>query len=273
MAGIADLIAEQAGAPAAAEPELGKPEAAPVEAKAEQLGVEDDGKPQPIPYGRFAEVNVKRKAAEERASKLDTELKTARERVEAFERVYGKFEKPHEQMQQDADFANAVWELREDPDVAKALAKINQHYHGAKKVTERAEKPAESTPAVDPRVEQLVAERVKDRAQSLLSEAKVRPELHGAILDYVTRNNPNPTREAVLTLMQEYVNSQGWTKQFLRGSDPTKRSVALPNPGGLNAGAPKDKAPASTEKPKNLSGLQEQNRNKLRELMQQRGLA
>ena len=278
MAGIAELIA-------AKEPELGSdapaetPAATPkVAAKAEELGVEadDDGKPRAIPYGRFTEVNVKRKDAEARAAKLEQELAAAKkgdERTAAFDKLYGAFQQPLEQMREDAEFAQAVWQLRENPTVKQALAIIQQHHQGATKaMNERTEK-TEPAPASDPRIEQLVQERVRDRAETLLNEAKVRAELHGPILAHVMANNPNPTRENVLTLMQEYVNSQCWTREFLRGSGKPKASP-LPNPSGLNAGTPKAKdAPAQPAKPKTLSGHEAENRSKFREALAARGVS
>jgi hypothetical protein len=143
-----------------------------------------------------------------------------------------------------------------------------------KAVTERTETPAEKpTPASDPRVEVLYQERVRDTARSVLSDAKVREQLHGPILDYVLKQNPNPSREAVLTTVREYVNAQGWTAQFLRGDGSKPKPAIVPNPGGLNAGTQSAKTPAQAEKPKTLEGLESQRRNRLKEMMQQKGLA
>ncbi len=276
MPGIADLIASKGAEPAAEGPELGvdvpeKPaaKAAPAE-EPELLEVESEG-PKQVPLHHLKSERVKRQEAEARAKALETDLGSAKERAKALDELYGKFEKPLDQMREDASFAQAVYELREDPIVKQALAKINQHYHGAAKVTDRAEKPAE--PTVDPRVEMLFQERMRDTARSVLSEAKVKKELHGVLTDYVLKQNPNPTREAVLATMNEYVMANGWTKEFIREAAPSKqRPTPLPNPGGLNGGAPPKDA-KQPDKPKNLAQAQDANRNMVRELMQQRGIA
>ncbi len=281
MPGIADLIAAK-GAPEAAadgeEPALGadvaaKPEK-PAKAAAKEepdLGVDETETPaKHVPLPHLLEQRAKRRAAEQERDAARAEAAAAKEQAKVLNELYGKFEKPHEQAKEDAAFAQAFWELREDPKVKEALAVIQKHYHGATKVTERTEKPAEAAPAADPRVEQLFAERVKDRAEGLLKEAKVRSELHGPIMAYVLEQKGlNPSKEAVLSAMNEYVTSQGWTRQFLRGGD-AKRATPLGNPSGLNAGTPsKDKAEAP-EKAKNLTQLLDQRRDKLRELVQQR---
>ncbi len=137
-------------------------------------------------------------------------------------------------------------------------------------MSERTEKPAPAEAAADPMVAELYAERVKDRVDALLKETKTREELHGPIRDYVLEQKGlKPSKEAVLAAMNEYVVAKGWTRQFLRGGGDTKRATPLGNPSGLNAGTPsKDKA--APDKPKSLSQLQDQNRNKFHELVQQR---
>lgn len=275
MPGIGDLIAAKNGATAEPEPEgpaLGAdaPEA-PV--KAEELGPESEDKPAAVPVKHLAAERARRREAEERATRFESELKGSGEIRTAFEAMYSKFEKPLEQMREDAAFAQAAFELRNDPDVQKALSKIASHHHGATRaVNDRTAKPEQ--PATDPRLDALLQERVKDRADALLESAKVRPELRGAITSYVLSQNPDPSREAVWALMQEYVNAQGWSRQFLRGGSEKAPRQILPNPGGLNAGTPK---PQGGEKPsakpkESLSNLQSQGRNKLQELMQQRGM-
>ena len=270
--GLGELIAEAGGAEAAEGPDLAAPEApAEAPAKSEELGVEGDesGKPKSIPYPRFAEINVRRKEAEARAAKYEAELKTAGEAKSAFDKLYGQFDKPLDQMREDAEFAQAVWQLRDDPIVKQALAKIQQHHQGATKaVSEREEKPAQ--PAGDPRVDDLVREGVRDKARGILGEAKVRDQLHGPILDYVLAQNVKPTREAILTAMREYVGAQGWTNEFLRGSGQKPKPAIVPNPGGLNAGAPKKGAPEAPPKPKSLSEVEAQRRSKFKELISQR---
>jgi hypothetical protein len=276
---LADLVAGKDPEPAeeSAEPALGlgEPEgavkAAPAKEEDELETAEPDERGEArVPVKVVGKERARRREAEERAAKYEKELKSAGEVRGAFDRVYGKFEKPLEQMQQDADFAQAVYELKDDPDIQKALAKINQHYHGAKRVTERTEKPAE--PQTDPRVEALFQERLKDRAVEVLRDAKVKKELHGVLTDYVLKQNPNPTREAVLSTLNEYVVANGWTKEFIREAPPSKqRATPLPNPGALNAGTPREKtAPANPDKPKNLSGLQAKMASEFRQKLRDR---
>lgn len=272
--GLADLIADAGGAEASEGPDLGAAEPdAP--ASEEQLGVEEEpsGRPGPVPYSRFAEVNVKRKAEAERAAKAEARLKELEEKhgsfSKDFEALYGKFEKPLDQLKEDAAFADAWWSLREDPDVQRALAKIQQHHQGKVKVSDRESKPEAAAPAVDPRVEDLVREGIRDKARGILGDAKVREQLHGPILDYVLAQNVKPTREAILTAMREYVGAQGWTNEFLRGSGQKPKPAIVPNPGGLNAGAPKKDAQAPA-KPKSLSEVEARNRSKFKELLNQR---
>ena len=281
--GLAELMAEAGGAEASGEETSLAPEAkaAPAE-KAEDLGAveeAEDGKSKHVPYSRFAEVNVKRKAEAERAAKLEAELKAEREKggtvSKAYQELYGQFDNPLEQMREDAAFAQAVWQLRDDPVIKQALAKVQQHHQGAvKAVQQRDEKPAETAPVTDPRVDELLREGVRDKARSILSDAKVRDQLHGPILDYVlAQKDLKPTREAILTAMREYVGAQGWTNEFLRGSGQKPKPAIVPNPGGLNGG-PSKKAdgekPAAPEKPKSLSQLETQRRSKFQDLMRQR---
>lgn len=275
--GLAELIS--GGGSAADAPELGvsEGEAAPATPpKTEELGVEGDdtGKPKAIPYARFAEVNVRRKTAEERLAKLEAEHKALSEKhgsfSKDFESLYSKFENPTSQLKEDAAFAQAAYELREDPTVKQALAIISKHYHGAQKAMQRDEKPAATEPQSDPRVDDLVREGIRDKARGILGEAKVRDQLHGPILDYVLAQNVKPTREAILTAMREYVGAQGWTNEFLRGSGQKPKPAMVPNPGGLNAGAPKKDAPQAPAKPKTLSEIQERNRQAFKEKLAQR---
>lgn len=274
---LSDLIAAEAGGAEAAEgPELVAAEAAPAP-KSEDLGVDGDegGRPGPVPYSRFAEVNVKRKAEAERAAKAEARARELEEKHGAFskdfEALYGKFEKPVDQLKEDAAFAEAWWALKDDPDVKRALAKIQQHHQGAVKVSDRQAKPeAAAAPASDPRVEDLVREGIRDKARIILGESKVRDQLHGPILDYVLAQGVKPTREAIITAMREYVGAQGWTNEFLRGSGAKPKPSIVPNPGGLNAGAPKKDAPQATARPKSLSEVEQANRTKFRELIQQK---
>lgn len=276
--GLADLIAGKGGEPEAADegPELG---AAPeTKESGDELGVEADesGRPGPVPYSRFAEVNVKRKAEAERAAKAEARAKELEERygtrTKLLEELYGKFEKPEDQLREDATVAETLWALRDKPEVQAALRLIQQHHQGAVKVSERTEKPADAEPQVDPMVAELVRERTRDTVDSLLKEANVRGELRGVIAEYVlSQKGLKPTREAVTKAVQEYVNGQGWTREFLRGGGANKpRSVALPNPGGLNAGAPRKEPAVTPEKPKTLSQLEQRNRAMFREKMAQR---
>ena len=290
--GLADLIqgksADTAKPDSAPEPlslgvgEEEQPEAKAAQAKGEpeEIGVEagDDGKPKSIPYPRFAELNGKKKAAEGRAAQLEAELKAAKEakpsEYHAFvEEHYGKFEKPIETLREDAQWAAAFWELKNDPTVRAAIVKIQQHHQGAMRVSDRtAKSETPAAPAADPRVDALVREQVRGTGRAILAEAKVREQLHGPILDHVLSQNPNPSREAVLTLVKEYVSAQGWTNQFLRGDGKPAKPAIVPNPGGLAGGTPKKDAKTEPEKPKSLAALQTQNRSRLHELMQQRGL-
>ena len=269
--GLGELIAEAGGAEAAEGPDLAAPEApAEAPAKSEELGVQEDAGGRPVvPVGALTTERARRRAAEESAAKYQAELKTAGEAKSAFDKLYGQFDKPLDQMREDAEFAQAVWQLRDDPIVKQALAKIQQHHQGATKaVSERDEKPAQ--PAGDPRVDDLVREGVRDKARGILGEAKVRDQLHGPILDYVLAQNVKPTREAILTAMREYVGAQGWTNEFLRGSGQKPKPAMVPNPGGLNAGAPKKGAPEAPPKPKSLSEVEAQRRSKFKELIQQK---
>lgn len=278
--GLADLISAQGGVPESETegPELAAPEKA--EASPEELGVEaeETGKPGKVPYARFSEVNVKRKAEAERAAKAEARVKELEEKYGAyskeFEPLYSKFEKPWDQLKEDAAFAEAWWSLREDPDVQRALAKIQQHHQGRIKVSDRDVKPAAAPaePQSDPRVEELVRERTRDTVESILKDYNVRGELRGVISAYVLdQKSLKPTREAVTMAIQEFVNGNGWTREFLRGSPGKSRSVALPNPGNLNAGAPAKKDPApQPDKPKTLSQAEARNRQAFREKLAQR---
>lgn len=277
MPGIADLIAGRGAAPAepvAEEPALGADVAEKPVAKAEEpeeLGVEAEGEgpAKQVPLRHLTEQRAKRRAAEQERDAARAEAQAAKERAKLIDELYGKFEKPGDQLREDATVAEALWALREKPEIKAALALIQQHHQGAK-VSDRTEpKPAETAP--DPLVQELYTERLRDRAESVLRDAKVRAELHGPILGYVLEQKGlKPTREAVLAAMNEYVTSQGWTRQFLRGGADKARALPLPNPGGLNAGVtvPKDKT--APEKPKSLSQLQELQRAKFREAIQTR---
>ena len=249
--------------------------------KDEDLGLEEDEKgDKKIPLHALTEQRARRRAAEEAKGAAEkerdtyrSEAETLKSRTKLMEELYGKFEKPDEQLREDATVADALWKLRDKPEIKAALALIQQHA-GAPKVSDRTEKPAEAAPAADPRVEQLFTERVKDRAESVLEAAKVRTELRGTLRDYVmAQKGITPTKEAVLAAMNEYVIANGWTKEFLRGGGKP-RATPLPNPGGLNAGVaakkPDSASAGAAEKPKNLSSIEQQNRAKFRELMNQR---
>lgn len=272
MPGIGDLIASRtnAGVPAegAAPEELlstpGPAKAAPVEK--EDLGVEpgDDGKSSQVPYPRFKEENARRKTAEAEREAARAEAAEAKKRTATLERLYGKFEKPDAQLEEDATVAEAMWALKDKPEIQAALRLIQEHSKGAK-VSERAEKPVETK--ADPMIEELVRERTKDQLDKVFDEYGVRAQLRGVVSEYVlSQKGLKPTREAVIAAVREYATAQEWTKEFIRGDGKKPKPPVLPNPGGLNAGvASKDKAAAAAEKPKSLSQLHEQNRNRLRE--------
>lgn len=241
----------------------------------EGLGLEESEGQKHVPLGRFIEVNKKRKEDAARAAKLEKELAAIAERQKRFEARYGKFEKPDDQMEEDATVAEAMWALRDKPEIKAALALIQQHHQGAK-VSDRTQPKTEAAPAADPRVEQLVAERTRDVARGILSDAKVREQLHGPILDYVLSQNPNPTREAILSTMKEYVTAQGWTNQFLRGDGQKPKPAIVANPSGLGGGVPpkpgEKPAAAAPEKPKSLSQYEAQSRQMLHEKLAARGI-
>lgn len=279
--GLAELLADSSSSAGAAEGAVLGADAppAPAAAKPEELGVEADegGQAKSIPYPRFKEVNTAYKATKaelekeraERKAEAEKYAKTA-ERVKRFEARYGKFDKPEDQMEEDATVAEAMWALKNKPEIQAALRLIQQHSQGAK-VSDRTEKPVEA-PAADPRVEQLVTERTRDVARGILSDAKVREQLHGPILDYVlSQKDLKPTREAIRTAMREYIGAQGWTNQFLRGDGKPAKPAIVPNPGSLNGGTAKPKeGEAKSDKPKNLTGLQQESRSKFRNLWNER---
>ncbi len=283
MPGIADLIAAKGDAPGADEPALGSdvaeaPEKPAAKAKAPEpedaeLGLEGEGDApaKQVPLRHLTEQRAKRRQAEQERDAARAEAQAAKERTKVLERLYGKFEKPEAQLEEDATVAEAMWTLKDKPEIQAALRLIQEHAKGVKVSDRTVEKPVEAKPEIDPLVQELYAERVKDRAEAVLKDAKVRAELHGPILAYVLEQKGlKPTREAVLAAMNEYVTSQGWTRQFLRGGTGEKRPLPLPNPGGLNAGVAPKGEKTTPERPKSLSQLQDQNRNKFRELIEQR---
>lgn len=281
--GLAELLARQGESPSAGVAEgaalgsdaLATP--APAAAQSDEdegLGVEEAQGEKHVPLGRFIELNKKRKEDVARAAKLEKELASIAERQKRFEARYGKFEKPDDQMDEDATVAEAMWALKDRPEIQAALRLIQEHSKGAK-VSDRTQPKTEAAPAADPRVEQLVAERTRDVARGILSDAKVREQLHGPILDYVLSQNPNPTREAILSTMKEYVTAQGWTNQFLRGDGQKPKPAIVPNPGGLGGGVPKkegEKPAAAPEKPKSLTAYQDQSRQMIHERLAARGV-
>lgn len=268
MPGIADLIAGKGGE--AAEPASEKPdliEAKPAEK--EDLGVEEaqDGQKH-IPIAALTSTRAKKREAEERASKLEGELKAANARAQLISELYGKLPDPEAQLREDAEIGMALWEHRDSPEVKAVLALIQKN-KGAVKVSERAEKPVEAK--ADPMLEELVRERTKDVLEKIYDEYGVRPQLRGVVSEYVmSQKGLKPSRDAVLAAVREYATAQEWTKEFIRGDGKKPKPAVLPNPGGLNAGVSKKTENAAPEKPKSLGQFQEQQRNKLRSLMEQR---
>lgn len=268
MPGIADLIASKAeGAEA---PELTE-KAAPAEK--EDLGVEaaEEGQPTRVPLHHLKAERVKRQAFEKERDEARAELAAARERTKTLERLYGKFEKPEAQLEEDATVAEAMWALKDKPEIQAALRLIQEHSKGAK-VSERApaEKPVEAKP--DPMLEELVRERTKDQLDKVFEEYGVRSQLHGVLREHVlSQKGLKPTREAVIAAVREYATAQEWTKEFIRGDGKKPKPPVLPNPGGLNAGVSTKKEDAKApEKPKSLSQFEAQQRNKLRDAFAQR---
>lgn len=270
-AGAADEPALGAGAPAPAKP-------AP-EGEDEGLGVEEGGK---VPVKVVGEYRAKHRAEKEARVKAEAALKDAEakyaERLKRFEARYGKFEKPDDQMEEDATVAEILWELRETPEAKAVLALIQKRHQGVR-MTERTEKAAEAAaPKPDPRVDQLVQERIRDAAGQVLRDGKVRKELHKPIIDYVLSQNPNPTREAVFAVMNEYAVANEWSKEFIREPAPSKRApTPLGNPGGFGGGVPpkageKPAAAAAPEKPKSLSAYEAQSRQMMHEKLAARGI-
>jgi hypothetical protein len=268
MAGLADLISEKTSTPdpQPSDTETGSDLTAAPEAP-EPLGLESDegepDKPKSIPYARFAEVNSKRKDAESKLSELETRLNEQDEVGNAFRSIYSKFSDPVAQMREDADFAKTVWDLREHPDVKKALQIVNQHFHNGKepKLAERTET---NTPTADPRVDALMQERLREKTDGLLEQHKVRPELRSVIANYVVAQNPNPSSDAILNVVREFVSGQGWTRDFLSSAPAKPKRTAPPTPTGRSASAPVEK---KEEVPRSLSAYQRQNRSRLQELI------
>lgn len=284
--GLSELMAQDSPTGAANGPELGS-DTAPAPAKPaakaaepdegeEELGLEEEGK---VPVRVVGKMRAEKRALKEAVAKAEARIKEIEGqyggKTKLLEELYGKFEKPEDQLREDATVAEALWALREDPVIKQALAKIQQHHQGAR-VTERAEKPAEAAPAADPRVEQLMTERLKDRVTDTLKEHRVKKELHSVLTDYVLRQNPNPTKEAVFTTMNEYIVANNWTREFVQEKPPSKqRTPPLPNPGGLNAGTPVEKgkeAAKPADAPKSLSAYQAESRRMLHEKLGQRGV-
>jgi hypothetical protein len=273
--GLADLIADAGGAEAAEGPDLA---AAPDEGapKGEDLGLEADEGGKPIvPVAALTKERARRREEAEARAKAETRIKELEtqygSRSKVFEELYGQFPDGEKQLREDAAFAQAVYELREDPAIRQALAVINKHYHGAMKAVQRETKPETTEPQGDPRVEELVRERTRDVARGILGDAKVREQLHGPILDYVMAQGVKPTREAIMSAMKEYVGAQGWTNEFLRGSGQKPKPSIVPNPGGLNAGVPsKKEAAQAPAKPKTLAELEARQRQSFKEKMAQR---
>lgn len=269
MPGIADLIAAKGGEAAAeAAPELIEK---PAPAEKEDLGVEapEDGGPTKVPLHHLKAERVKRQAFEKERDEARAEAAELKKRTAALERLYGKFEKPEAQLEEDATVAEAMWTLREKPEIQAALRLIQEHHKGAK-VSERApEKPAEAKP--DPMLEELVRERTKDQLDKIFDEYGVRAQLHGVLREHVlSQKGLKPTRDAVIAAVREYATAQEWTKEFIRGDGKKPKPPVLPNPGGLNAGVSKDKEKAAEEKPKSLSQFEDQQRKKLRAAFEQR---
>lgn len=274
--GLAELMADAGAAAAPAEEkDLGAPEAK-ASPEEEDLGVEegDDGK-KSVPIAEVHRTRAKAREAKERAERAEAEFKAYREKNEGrsklVDEIYGKLPDPEAQMREDAQIGEALWNLRERPEVKAVLALIQQQ-KGAVKVSERSEKPA-AEPQADPMVAELVRERTRDAVDKVLDEYGVRAQLRKPISDYVlAQKGLKPTREAALTAIREYVTANEWTKEFLRGDGKKPKPAVLPNPGGLNGGSsPKkdgEKA-AAPDKPKNLSQLQAQQRSKFTSLMEQ----
>lgn len=240
---VASLVTEEAPEPQEeldlTSPEEGEPE-------------EGDGKSKTIPYSRFQEVNNKRKAAE---AKLQ-ELEGANKYSKVVEKLYDGFADPVSQLEEDAQVASLLWEMREDPDVQKALTKINAKHNGRGVPKDPREAPK------DPRIDQLIAQSVAAKTETILEEAKVRPELRSVLKNYVLENTSDPNQ--ALSLIREYVRENGWTSDFLRS--PGKRAPMPVTTGKAGGGPEKVK---EEDKPKSLSELERRRREKLREAFQQ----
>lgn len=294
--GLAGLIAESEKGqeiPEESETKLGASEDSDPKGKEapedEELGVDqsDDDGPKTVPLSRFVKENRALKSSKARVAELEKELGDARNSSEPTplykeaDRLFGKYEDPVSFMRDAEESALILYRHRENPDVQKVLRFIQQNSLGGQNAVtqaepiEKTEAPAKpDTPAADPRLDVLVQERITDQVDKLLGEAKVRGELHGPIRSHVLAQNPNPSRADVLASMQEYVIAQGWTKEFLRGSARKDRPSPVLTPSGLGGNLPSQKAKKETkeEAPKTISGMERQNRNRLQELMREKGM-
>ena len=206
---------------------------------------------------RIRELANKKKEVEGRVSELEKALEKNKALSEKFTSVYGTLENPLEQFQQDADFLLTLKSnLDTDADIAALVDKVAKAYHLKGAAPRKMEN--ESKPASDPRVDQFLQESLKDKTESVLESYKVRPEVRGIIANYVMQQKVSPNREAIVNVVKEFVESNGWTKEFLKGTPaPVKESTRPVITGRHGASAP------APEKVNSLKELQRENREKL----------
>lgn len=246
------------------------PEPTPEAVEKDSIGLEsEDGapeKPKAIPYPRFSEVNAKKKAAESRVLELEKALEKGKAVTEKFDSIYGKFQDPLKQLQEDSDFLSTLTSLMsDDPEVASLVQKVSKAYN-TKGPSIRKMENQNDKPQGDPRVDMIVRQALSDKTEAVLEKYKVRPEVRGLISRYVTQQSIAPTEEAIRNVVKEFVESEGWTSEFLTGA-PTmpKKKVTPPVLTGKNGTVAPEK-----EKPNNLDDLQADLKNRFRALAQER---
>ena len=211
-------------------------------------GLDEDGegesgsKDHRIPYSRFKEVLAKRDEAEAQTQILQQEVEEMEEVLEDVNKLYGVFEKPYEQMRLDAQFMSIIDKVRDDPDVAPAVAKVM----GIIQKGGLTERPVRARNEVERTDARLLA-TVGVRTETLLEQHKVRPELIPLLVEDVLNSKDiegNLSDPEILELIKAKVSARKWSAEFLLNKS-TKNPAR-----GKNIPEFKGKAPAQAKESK-----------------------